>query len=363
MTPKNKKRGIVLISAAIIVCILSGTLISCGLKKQKQGDNNETQTETDSLSYERLSELADEDTLYLVAKAFLDGDSQTIIDNTWAFGTVQYDIDARTKELKEKYDEFFDSFNISRFRCIETEIESPTSGYLRMWDGKCLKLSITVSDSRTDVMPDGEHELYIGRNGYVSGRDEPDGMVQISEPEKDLRSFELENRIGEYDPALLSTFYVMNSPFYASDFRTDKEKCQNDGIYDAIYFLWKDSTVDRDFNGMPPEMVPQAALELFGIENFEYDPKKSVTPGAGYDDTLFFRASRGRTNPFYEITDYENVDDIYRFNVRSYADISRFVISDEIVVTLKKSDGMYNYALVGVDIIYSSGIHSGGIGT
>ena len=145
MTSKKKKRGVVLISAALIVCILSGTLISCGLKKQKQGDNNETQTETDSLSYERLSELADEDTLYLVVKAFLEGDSQTIIDNTWAFGTVQYDIDARTKELKEKYDEFFDSFNISRFRCIETEIESPTSGYLGMWDGKCLKLSSFIS--------------------------------------------------------------------------------------------------------------------------------------------------------------------------------------------------------------------------
>ena len=100
----------------------------------------------------------------------------------------------------------------------------------------------------------------------------------------------------------------------------------------------------------------------FGIENFEFDPTTNSS-GLDGDRTKFYRAGHGGSRPFYEITGYENDGELYRFTVRTFADSNCLILSDVVVVTLKKSYNLYDYAFVSVEITYSSGIECGDFST
>ena len=103
---------------------------------------------------------------------------------------------------------------------------------------------------------------------------------------------------------------------------------------------------------MTEDEVRQGALELFGIENLDVNMElvNQLAPHGGF-------------GPFSQVSNFINDGDRYYLTVRTYVDISKLIVADEFVITLRKSDGMYPYVFENIEIRYSSGIEPGGIST
>ncbi len=325
--------------------------------------------EKDVLDYDTISKLADEDNRFLVAKAFLDGDGETIADCAGLWGSPSRgDSDELKKQYLNYYDDFFKSFTISDFECFEAELDQITGNILRLQEeGNCLVLKFNVTNSVSSIMPDGEHEFYVGFDSrYCGGEVDPKNPVHISDRDQELYDYKL--LLEDIDPSLKSTFGHIMSFYdsFTSDFRTNEESMRKVPVYDLVYFLWKDLYEGGHYNGMPLEMVTQGAYELLGIKDLVVDQRfnsGASAVGLEKDETKFYRPPRGAFTPYYDVLSFENDNDLYRFTVRTYADESQFIVCDEFILTLKKSNGMYNYVFEDLEKTYSSGLQPGGFST